>query len=157
LNLPNLELSNWQSKIRGRVSNHPSYQGLQNWPDRETSDIVYDDTDGVLTHLLIDHGYLSSPAWYGKRPKYYIEVKATTRFWSTRFFVTQNQFELIEEKILPEQGAADEVYLIARVFNLGLIGMGLKLYMDPANLRRKGKLVFRSDQYEVVPGFTFGT
>jgi hypothetical protein len=118
---------------------------------------VYNDTDGVLTHLLIDRGYLSSPAWYDKRPKYYIEVKATTGFWNTRFFVTQNQFNLMEEKILPEQGAADAVYLIARAFNLGLIGMGLKLYMDPAKLRRKGELVFRSDQYEVTPGLIFGT
>jgi hypothetical protein len=35
--------------------------------------------------------------------------------------------------------------------------MGLKLYIDPANLRRKGKLVFRSDQYEVLPGLVFET
>jgi len=157
LNLPNLELSNWQSRIRGRVNDHPSYQGLQNWPGKETSDIVYNDTDGVLTNLLIAHGYLSSSVWYGKRPKYYIEVKATTGIWSTRFFVTQNQFNLMEHKILPEQGAADAVYLIVRVFNLGLTGMGLKLYIDPANLRRKGKLVFRSDQYEVLPGLVFET
>jgi len=149
-------VSNWQSKIRGRVRNHPSYQGLQNWPGRETSDIVYNDTDGVLTHLLVDRGYFSSPAWIGKRPKYYIEVKATTSFWGARFFVTQNQFELMEDTILPEQGTADAVYLIARVFNLGLAGMGLKLYIDPANLKRKGELVFRSDQYQVTPGFLFG-
>lgn len=154
LNLPNLDLSNWKSKIRGRVNDHPSFQGLQNWQGRESSDVVYDDTGSVLTRLLIDHGYLS-PAWYGKRPKYYIEVKATTSIWSTRFFVTQNQVNLMEGKILPEQGAADEVYLIARVFSLGLNGMGLKLYVDPAKLRRKGQLIVRPDQYEVMPSFFF--
>ena len=63
----------------------------------------------------------------------------------------------METTSLPEHDIADvdAVYLIARVFNLGLAGMGLKLYMDPANLRRKGKVVFRTDQYEVFPSFVF--
>jgi len=142
------------------VKSHPSYPGLENWSDKETSDIVYDDIGGFFTRFLIKHGYLSSIHWNDKRPKYYIEVKSTTSTWADRFYVTRNQFNLMEESLLPEGNpvGVDAIYLIARVFNLGHAGMGLKLYLDPANLSRKGELVFRSrDQYEVIPGFVFGT
>jgi hypothetical protein len=126
---------------------------MENWPGKETSDIVYKDAEGVFTRLLVDKGYFASLEWDNKRPKYYIEVKATTSSWFTPFFVSQNQFDLIDKMTLPEhiRVVADEIYLIARVFNLGLKGMGLKLYLDPASLKRKHKLLFKADRYEVIP------
>jgi hypothetical protein len=116
---------------------------------------VYGDIDGVLTSLLIDRGYLASPTWDRERPMYYIEAKATTSFLSTAFFVSHNQEQMMEGMALPEEGASGKVYLIARVFNLGLEGMGLKLYLDPAKHRSEGNLIFRSDKYEVTPAWRF--
>lgn len=46
----------------------------------------------------------------------------------------------------------DKIYIIARVYYLGKPEMGVKLYVDPASLRQKGKLIFRADKYSVVPG-----
>lgn len=44
-----------------------------------------------------------------------------------------------------------EVYIIFRVFNLGRGSMGLSLYVDPEEHRRKGTLRFTTDKWTVVP------
>ncbi|KAK5652684.1 hypothetical protein OQA88_10278 [Cercophora sp. LCS_1] len=62
--LPSFSLSNWQSTIRHCVTRHPGFSDLQPWTGTETSDIVYDDTSGELTRLLIEKGYL--PRGLGK-------------------------------------------------------------------------------------------
>lgn len=46
----------------------------------------------------------------------------------------------------------DVVYAIFRVFNLGTGATGLKIYVDPEQQRRTGKLKFIADRYTVVPG-----
>lgn len=43
------------------------------------------------------------------------------------------------------------VHALFRVFNLGSSPMGLKIYMDPAEQRRVGKLSFTSEKYAVTP------
>lgn len=43
------------------------------------------------------------------------------------------------------------VYALFRVYNLGRSSMGLKIYIDPAEQRRTGKLAFTSEKYAVVP------
>jgi len=43
------------------------------------------------------------------------------------------------------------VYALFRVFGLGRSSMGLKIYVDPAEQRRLGKLSFTSEKYAVVP------
>jgi hypothetical protein len=43
------------------------------------------------------------------------------------------------------------IYALFRVFNLGRSSMGLKIYVDPAEQRRVGKLTFTSEKYAVVP------
>lgn len=43
------------------------------------------------------------------------------------------------------------VYALFRVYNLGRSSMGLKIYMDPAEQRRAGKLAFTWAKYAVVP------
>ena len=43
------------------------------------------------------------------------------------------------------------IYIIFRVYNLGRQSMGLKLYVDPEEHRRQGKLSFTTDKWTVVP------
>ena len=43
------------------------------------------------------------------------------------------------------------VYVIFRVYNLGQDSMGVKMYVDPGTLRLDGSLVFRGEQWSVVP------
>jgi hypothetical protein len=53
--------------------------------------------------------------------------------------------------MLPISEPANEVYLFARVYSLGYSGMGLKLYLDPAQLWLDGELEFRAEKYTVTP------
>jgi hypothetical protein len=130
---------------------HRSYCDIENWYGSETADIVYDDQQSKLTSLLIQRGYLDASIWANRRPKYYIEVKATTGTLDVPFFVSPNQYHRIEYMMLPIGVAADKVYLFARVYNLGHSEMGLKLYLDPARLRLDGVLQFRAEKYMVTP------
>ncbi|KAJ5716961.1 hypothetical protein N7488_002607 [Penicillium malachiteum] len=54
--LPDWSDSNWPSTIRRYVTTHPDYATMTAWYGRETADIVYDDTQGLFTALLIDRG-----------------------------------------------------------------------------------------------------
>ena len=157
LELPGLSLSNWKSKIRHRVAIHDDYRDMPRWSGRETADIVYHDSDQRLTPLLVENGYLDDAgahdprSWVERRPTYYIEVKTTPGQLNIPFFCSQDQFDMMEMKQIPADSSTDEVYLIARVFGLGPAGMGLKLYVDPARLRRTGELTFTADKYAVRP------
>jgi hypothetical protein len=95
--LPGFSRANWQSTIRHYVSRHPEYSDLQvPWTGTETSDIVYDDTSGAFTRLLIDKGYLDAGVWTDATPRYYVEVKATTSAsCSTRFFMSKAQYRMV--------------------------------------------------------------
>ncbi|KAF2188895.1 hypothetical protein K469DRAFT_748131 [Zopfia rhizophila CBS 207.26] len=151
LGIPGFTQENWQSKIRAYVSVHEDYQNISNWPGRETADIVYRDRTSCLTRLLIEKGYLGESIWEGCTPTYYIEVKTTTSFLETPFFCSQAQYDRMERTQLDNDAPSDEIYLIARVFWLGDSGMGLKLYVDPATLRRDRELYFMTDKYSVTP------
>jgi hypothetical protein len=150
LSLPGFTLGNWQSKIRDRVNVHERYERLRNWDGRrETTDLVYQDQNSSLTQLLIGKGYLSS-AWTGRSPEYFIEVKTTLGSLDNTFYCSQNQCDLMGEMELVNSAPSDKVYLIARVFSLSDSGMGLKLYMDPATLKKQGMLFFKADKYSVT-------
>jgi len=56
---------------------------------------VYNDIGGEFTTLLIDKGYLEVDQWANARPRYYIEVKATTKECSTRFFMSKAQYRMV--------------------------------------------------------------
>jgi hypothetical protein len=43
------------------------------------------------------------------------------------------------------------IYALFRVFGLGRSSMGLKIYIDPAEQRRAGRLLFTAEKYAVVP------
>lgn len=86
---------NWQSTIRRYVTIHPDYANMEPWNGRESADIIYDDTEGDFTALLIDHGYLDAEEWRDKRPKYYIEVKTTTGPLRSPFYMSRHQYERV--------------------------------------------------------------
>ncbi|KAF1811585.1 hypothetical protein P152DRAFT_60560 [Eremomyces bilateralis CBS 781.70] len=144
------DLDDWQSKIRDLVQPHGDYTAIKKWKHLETSDIVYEDHTGSLTFCLIKSGYLRSDVWSDKRPRYHIEVKATTSSLTTPLFVSRNQYKLMADCVLPENSASRKVYVLARVFNLGQLDMGMKLYVDPTRLEREGKLRFRVHKYEMT-------
>ncbi|KAF7958935.1 hypothetical protein EAE96_002461 [Botrytis aclada] len=154
LGLPLFDLRNWRSTIRHRVTVHDDYKDMPRWSGSETSDIVYEDHDKILTSLLITKNYFNIEELAGlefaSSPTYYIEVKTTPGPLDNAFYCSQGQFDRMESMKLQPDKLVDEVYLIARVFNLGASGIGFKLYVDPAGLRRKGQLRFAADKYVVT-------
>ena len=100
--------------------------------------------------MLIDRNYLEESVWKDRCPTYYIEVKTTMLFLDTDFYCSQRQFDRMEGMQLTGIEPSDEIYLIARVFQLGCPKMGLRLLLDPASLRRTGDLDFKADKYAVT-------
>ena len=94
MNLPNFSRANWQSRIRKEVCVHQKYADMEPWNGRETADIVYEDTESVLTRALNSLGYLPD-RMRGSRPKYYLEVKTTTNESDTRFFMSSGEYKLV--------------------------------------------------------------
>lgn len=92
--LPRFSRDNWQSTIRRHVKVHEDYSDMDAWNGAETADITYQDNNGVFTRLLVENGYLDN-VWIGARPKYYLEVKTTTKECGTRFFVSKSQYQRV--------------------------------------------------------------
>lgn len=93
--LPDFSMANWRSTIRSYVSVHPEYADIQPWNHKETSDIEYSDSEGILTELLIDNGYLERNIWERRKPKYYLEVKTTTGPCEAPFYMSKSQYRLV--------------------------------------------------------------
>lgn len=89
--LPGFSRANWQSTIRRYVTCHPEYSDMAPWNGGETADIVYSD-DGTLTRVFVDNGNLDAETWADARPRYFIEVKATTGPCETPFFMGKYQY-----------------------------------------------------------------
>ncbi|GFG16303.1 hypothetical protein IFM61392_09435 [Aspergillus lentulus] len=142
---------NWQSTLRRYVTIHPDYSNMGPWYGRETADIIYDDTEGDFTALLIDHGYLDAEEWWDKRPKYYIEVKTTTGPLRTPFYMSKHQYERMQA--VHNRSDHSEVYMILRVFELHGDNIGMRVYLDPEQLRLDGGLLFTGETWSVVPGY----
>jgi hypothetical protein len=148
------------STIRHLVNVHHECVGITQWSGSsatETSDIVYADHSWTLTNLLLAKGYLNGTRFSnnGSRssqsPTYYIEVKATPSELNVPLFCSQLQVNRMESMELDADHPENNIYIIARVYQLGVSGMGLKLYMDPARLRRTGELKFETKTYAVTP------
>ncbi|KAL2822753.1 hypothetical protein BDW59DRAFT_173698 [Aspergillus cavernicola] len=152
--LPGYSRDNWQSTIRKYVRIHDDYAGMESWNGRETADITYNDTDGVLTSLLIDKGYLAPVVWSGARPYYYLEVKTTTLLCETPFYMSGSQYERMQRISLAQTGAEGQhsVYVIFRIFNVGQANMGMKVYVDPNLMRERRELSFTAETWSIVPG-----
>ncbi|KAL7941030.1 hypothetical protein V8C42DRAFT_335914 [Trichoderma barbatum] len=145
--LSNFDIDNWKSTIRSYVKQHPEYAAIQPWSGRETSDLVYHDSMGVFTKLLIDKCYFDASTWENRRPIYHFEVKTTTSSCDTRFFVSKNQYKMLHDN----RGKEDSVYIIMRVFNVGNSNIGLRVYVDPAELEAREELLFTAETWSVVP------
>ncbi|KAK8038631.1 hypothetical protein PG993_007042 [Apiospora rasikravindrae] len=48
-------------------------------------------------------------------------------------------------------GNRDTIYVIFRVYNLGCENMGLRIYLDPEELRVSERLKFTAESWSVVP------
>ncbi|KAL4958989.1 uncharacterized protein BDV14DRAFT_22393 [Aspergillus stella-maris] len=153
--LPGFSRMNWQSTIRRLVNVHPDYRDLEPWDGRETADITYSDTEGVLTSLLMEKGYLDN-RYAGGIPRYYIEVKSTTSSWDTPFYMSNAQYERMKHmsRLNADLVPPTEVYMICRVYNLGLEPMGMKIFMDPYVMEGTGELRFTADTWTVTPMLT---
>ncbi|KAM0212073.1 hypothetical protein ACHAQD_009921 [Fusarium lateritium] len=116
LEMPYWSRENWQSTIRTYAAIHPDYVDLSQWSSRETADLVYVDSLGRLTNTLIDAGILTGDGRSGKRPKYYFEVKTTTGHCKTPFYMSGNQYRLMERIHYNQDGS--EVYMVFRVYFL---------------------------------------
>ncbi|KAI8670009.1 hypothetical protein NCS56_00804700 [Fusarium sp. Ph1] len=149
LEMPGWDWGNWQSTIRTYVTLHPDYTTKGAWNRRETADLVYVDSSGHFTDILISCGYLDHDDWHGARPKYYIEVKTTTGPRGTPFYMSGKQYRLMQRIHSTEDRS--EVYMIFRVFWLNDDGIGLSVYFDPEKLRQEGQLVFTGQTWSVTP------
>ncbi|KAL1877359.1 hypothetical protein VTK73DRAFT_8654 [Phialemonium thermophilum] len=157
--LPGFWRANWRSTIRYYAASHPDYSMLTPWDGNETSDIVYNDVGGAFTDLLVDKGYLAPEMWAGAKPKYYIEVKATTGPCSTPFFMSRHQYQLMQttsnnnnnsNSNNADSGHTDSLYVIVRVFNLGTDAASFKVLVDPESMRQRGELAFTAETWSVV-------
>ncbi|KAH7127402.1 hypothetical protein EDB81DRAFT_662832 [Dactylonectria macrodidyma] len=145
--IPEFSMENWQSTIRDYVKVHAEYSDITRWPgNRETADIVYADTTGALTKVLIDCDYLDA-SWEHARPNYLLEVKTTTGPCRTPFFMSRMQYQRMRE----HRGSRETVYVILRVFNLDKGRIGLRVYVDPAEKAANGELVFTGGSWSVTP------
>ncbi|KAK4445770.1 hypothetical protein QBC34DRAFT_412648 [Podospora aff. communis PSN243] len=98
----------------------------------------------------MDKGYLAADLWTDRRPRYYIEVKATTNAsCSARFFISKAQYRLMQENT-NENGNRASVYMIFRVFNLEAEDVGLRVLVDPESLRTRDQLSFTVESWSVV-------
>ncbi|KAG5801889.1 hypothetical protein H9Q74_011565 [Fusarium xylarioides] len=150
LDLPGWGRGNWQSTIRTYANIHPEYADLSHWPNRETADLVYPDTQGDLTRILVDAEILSDD-WSTRRPRYYIEVKTTTGPCGTPFYMSGNQYRLMER--IHHSSDFSEVYIVFRVyFLLDRSQISYCVYLDPKQLQDDGRLIFTETTWSVTPG-----
>jgi len=138
------------------------------WDGSETADLVYADTHGDLTAILIDRGYLDAVEWRSARPFYYIEVKTTTGPCGTPFYMSKGQYQRVRRTVkylvllvltkrqmmnIHATEGQREVYMILRVFEIECEGrIGMKLYVDPAQLKLDEELIFIGESWSVIPG-----
>ncbi|PMD37968.1 hypothetical protein L207DRAFT_431094 [Hyaloscypha variabilis F] len=149
--LPGFGLDNWHSGIRKQVTVHENYRNLRPWQGRETADMTYNDTAGVFTKILIESNYLNKEIWANARPKYFFTVKATTEKCSTRFLLSNIEYQIMQQMKLTKDGPSAEVYIILRVFNLDKDEIDMRVYVDPVGMQESGQLEFITKLYSVIP------
>lgn len=62
--------------------------------------MIYDDTDGIFTAMLIDKGYVDGDEWQTARPKYYFEVKTTIGPCNSPFYMSKHQYRRLRQSQL---------------------------------------------------------
>ncbi|KAK7408636.1 hypothetical protein QQX98_009200 [Neonectria punicea] len=151
--LPSFSRDNWQSVVRHFATAHSEYANLTKKNGREQSDIFYSDSMSLLTALFIQRGYLDE-TWRGATPDYYIEVKTTMRNLEKAFYMSSDQFDLMQTM---NQSQAyqkkKQLYVIFRVYGLHSGNIGLKVYADPMRAKEEQRLDFQwtNDSWVVTP------
>ncbi|KAE8443772.1 hypothetical protein EG329_001366 [Mollisiaceae sp. DMI_Dod_QoI] len=142
-------IKNWTSKLRKRA-HLPPLGG------EEETDLEYQDSTGCFSRLLRTWTDGKIPNWLEEacksetkiRPKYWLEVKTTPGHCETVFFVSPHQYELMEKWAVVGTDMPSDVYVILRVFNVGL-EPGVIAYLDPWAQSKNGRLKF-DVQYKVT-------
>ncbi|KAK7424161.1 hypothetical protein QQZ08_008767 [Neonectria magnoliae] len=151
--LPSFSRDNWQSVVRHFATAHSEYANLTKKTGREQSDIFYSDSTGLLTTLFIQRGYLDE-TWRRATPDYYIEVKTTMRNLEKPFYMSSDQYDLMQTM---NQSQAyrkrKQLYVIFRVYGLNSGNIGLKVYADPMRAKEEQRLDFQwtNDSWVVTP------
>lgn len=94
LKLPGFDSGNWRSRIRHYVKVHEKYRSLEEWKGKDV-DMVYEDSKGVLTKILVEKGHLDDSWSQAKSSEYWLEVKTTTWKCRARFFLTDPEYERV--------------------------------------------------------------
>ncbi|KAJ6438742.1 hypothetical protein O9K51_08143 [Purpureocillium lavendulum] len=143
----------WQSTMRRLVTGslgHADHANIGPWAGAaqdETTDIVYTDTSGAFTRLLVTNEYLDAGTWANRQDvRYYIEVKSTFGECAVPFFMSDRQYNLMTELT-----TENSVYLIFRVFSMTSDAIGARIYADPDRMRREGQLKFSANRWAVAP------
>ncbi|KAF2197944.1 hypothetical protein GQ43DRAFT_466011 [Delitschia confertaspora ATCC 74209] len=97
IDLPGFNQSNWRSTIRSEVCVHPKYTDMQPQPGRETVDNFYENTENVLTNVLLDGRYFSNAIGTPRQrqPTYSVEVRPTTAGCEEAFYMSRMRYELV--------------------------------------------------------------
>ncbi|MCJ1310202.1 hypothetical protein MMC25_003863 [Agyrium rufum] len=150
LHLPAFDRQNWRSTIRREVRVHEKYRDMTPWWGSETADLVYQDTQGTLTSLLTDKGYLNEAEWQNVQPTYYLEVKTTPRNCAEQFYMSALQYKRMKRMRLTQKEGATDIYVLLRVFNLEGT-TGLQIYVDTWSSPINEVLTFTADTWAVKP------
>ncbi|GAP90428.2 putative ino80 chromatin remodeling complex protein [Rosellinia necatrix] len=140
LELPRFSGDSWKSDIKELVSEHDDYKDIGNYGAGE-ADIMYTDMEGVLTTAFIKNGYLDEAVWDGKKPRYFIEVKATKDGLGVPFSVTKQQRDSMKRmKNFKDHEGIDAIYVIFRVYYIDGPGINHCIYVNPWQLVEDGHL-----------------
>ncbi|KAK8875288.1 hypothetical protein PGQ11_005802 [Apiospora arundinis] len=150
--LPGFNIDNWKSTIRHYAASHPEYGDIRRFTGPETSDITYDDTDGIFTNLLVANGYMPAHISARERIGYSIEVKTTTDACEAPFYMSNSQYLMMQRQSIQNasQQSLDRIYLIFRVYNIGRSSIGLRILVDPEHLKQTGTLEFTASTWSVI-------
>lgn len=91
--LPGFSDKNWLSTICHYVKIHDDYANIT--PKFGNTTIIYNDSEGSLTKLFVDKGYLDASLWLDKRPLYHLDVKSTTGPCDDAFFMSGYQYRSV--------------------------------------------------------------
>ena len=82
----------------------------------------------------------------------HLEVKTTTGPCTAPFFMSQNQYRLMQDKVYDQNSAAapEDLYVILRVYNLLSGDTRMRAYINPWH-PKDNVLQFVADPWKVMP------
>ncbi|KAH8649338.1 hypothetical protein BX600DRAFT_474958 [Xylariales sp. PMI_506] len=107
---------------------------------------------GVFTNFLVSHDYLPPNARVGQHIKYSIEVKTTTDTCEAPFYMSNSQYIRMQRQSVNNNFTSppDKLYVIFRVYTLGRSSIGLRVLIDPEQMRQTGALQFTAESWAVI-------